>query len=113
MSRDDATLVDIESAPRLIIEFTQGMDEPAFLRDVKTQSAVLHQLMVIGEAVKRLTPQFHDAHPAVPWRLVARMRDRLIHGYDSVDLSQVGRTVQGDVPRLRSQIRPLLPREES
>ena len=46
--RDDATLLDLERAARLIIEFTRGLDAEVFLDDVKTQSAVLHQLLVLG-----------------------------------------------------------------
>jgi hypothetical protein len=52
MSRDEATLLDIARSARLIIEFTHGIDVEDFLDDVKTQSAVLHQLLVPGEAVK-------------------------------------------------------------
>ena len=44
MSRDETTLLDIAQAARLILAFKQGMDKDAFLRDLKTQSAILHQL---------------------------------------------------------------------
>ena len=100
MSRDEATLLDIEQAARLIIEFTRGLDAEVFLDDVKTQSAVLHQLLVLGEAVKRLSPEFRGRHPGVPWALIAGMRDNLIHEYDTVDLDEVWSTAQRDVPRL-------------
>jgi uncharacterized protein with HEPN domain len=112
MSRDDASILDIARAARLIVQFKQGMDEAAFLTDVKTQSAILHQFMVIGEAVKRLSPTLRDNHPSVPWRLIAGMRDKLIHGYDSVDLGEVWRTAERDIPDLLSAIEPLLPSEE-
>jgi uncharacterized protein with HEPN domain len=112
MSRDDASILDIARAARLIVQFKQGMDEAAFLTDVKTQSAILHQFMVIGEAVKRLSLTLRDNHPSVPWRLIAGMRDKLIHGYDSVDLGEVWRTAERDIPDLLSAIEPLLPSEE-
>ena len=51
MQRDDATLLDIATAARLVLEFTEGMNKADFLDDIKTQSSVLHQLMVLGEAV--------------------------------------------------------------
>jgi uncharacterized protein with HEPN domain len=51
MARDKATLLDIARAAQLILEFKQGIDKAAFLQDFKTQSTVLHQLMVMGEAV--------------------------------------------------------------
>jgi uncharacterized protein with HEPN domain len=109
MSRDEATLIDIAHSLRLIIEFTGEMGESTFLDDVKTQSAVLHQLLVLGEAVKRLSRKFRERHPEIPWALIAGMRDNLIHEYDSVDLEEVWSTAERDVPRLLASIEPLLP----
>lgn len=112
MERDKATLLDVARAARLVLEFKAGMDKAAFFEDVKTQSAVLHQLMVIGEAVKRLSREFRSRYPQMPWSLIAGMRDKLIHGYGIVDLEEVWRTAEIDVLDLLSQIEPLLPDQE-
>ena len=56
MPRDDTHLLDILKAARLAIEFKGSAEKVGFLEDAKTQSAVLHQLLIIGEAVKRLSP---------------------------------------------------------
>jgi len=53
MQRDEVVLQDIRNAARLVVQFVEGFDKPAFLNDWKTQSAVLYQLTLIGEAVKR------------------------------------------------------------
>jgi uncharacterized protein with HEPN domain len=66
MSRDNATLLDMANAARLIQTFIQGMAKETFLGDLKTQSAVLHQVPVIGEAVKRLSQAFRGRHPIFP-----------------------------------------------
>jgi uncharacterized protein with HEPN domain len=50
----------------LIQTFIQDMTKEAFLVDLKTQSAVLHQITVIGEAVKRLSQAFRERHPILP-----------------------------------------------
>ena len=110
MPRDDATLLDIAHAARLIHTFIQGMTQEAFLSDLKTQSAVLHQVTVIGEAVKRLSQAFRDRHPILPWSLMAGMRDQLIHAYDTVDLDEVWKTATRDVPEVLIKLEPLLPR---
>ena len=110
MHRDETTLLDIVSAARLVLAFTRSMTKDAFFGDVKTQSAVLHQLMIIGEAVKRLSSEFRAQHPGVPWSLIAGMRDQLIHAYDAVDLEEVWKTATVDVPDLLAQIEPLLPK---
>jgi uncharacterized protein with HEPN domain len=110
MHRNETTLLDIVSAARLVLAFTRSMTKDAFFGDVKTQSAVLHQLMIIGEAVKRLSSEFRAQHPGVPWSLIAGMRNHLIHAYDAVDLEEVWKTATVDVPDLLAQIEPLLPK---
>ena len=109
MPRDDAHLLDILKAARLAIEFKGPADKAEFLRDPKTQSAVLHQLLIIGEAVKRMSPEFRAAHPEVPWKVIAGTRDKLIHFYEGVDLEEVWKMVTADLPQLIRQIEPLAP----
>ncbi|NOX56964.1 MAG: DUF86 domain-containing protein [Planctomycetes bacterium] len=113
MAKDEVTLLDIAKAARLVIDFTRGMDRERFLNDVKTQSAVLYQLLVIGEAVKRLSRDFRDKQADIPWTLIAGMRDHLIHGYDVVDWNEVWKTALCDVPELLTRITPLLPPKSS
>jgi uncharacterized protein with HEPN domain len=111
MPRDEATLLDLAKAARAVLGFVQGFTREAFLSDLKTQSAVLYQLIVVGEAVKRLSLEFRAQHPRTPWSLVAGMRDHLIHGYNAVDWQEVWKTVTADVPELLSQIEPWLPKD--
>ena len=108
-SRDAGTLLDILIAGRRLREFVAGMNIHAFLRDAKTQSAVIHQILVIGEATKRLTAGFRQEHPGIPWLDIGDMRNRLIHGYDDVDLDVVWDTATIHVPRLLADIEPLIP----
>lgn len=112
MQHDDAYLLDIYNACVKIIQFTDGYSLESFERDTKTQSAVLHQLLVLGEAVKRLSEDFRDRHSLVNWSLIAGMRDRIIHGYDVVDLKVVWNTVEKDIPNLMQKIEPLLSEKE-
>jgi len=111
MLRDPAILLDIVLACRRILTFIDGIDRDGFLHDEKTQSAVLHQLLVIGEATKRLSDSFRATHAGVPWREIAGMRDRLVHHYDAVDLDEVWRTVIADLPGLLQELGPLVPEE--
>jgi uncharacterized protein with HEPN domain len=113
MQRDEPTLLDIAKAACSVQTFIQGLDKETFLKDYKTQSAVLYQIVVIGEAVKRLSHEFREHHQEIPWALIAGMRDHLIHGYDVVDWDEVWKTATSDVPDLLIKMEPLLPRESS
>lgn len=113
MQRDETTLVDIARAARAVVSFVHGMQQQAFSRDLKTQSAVLYQLLVIGEAVKRLSSDFRERHSEIPWGPMAGMRDHLIHGYDLVDWDEVWRTATRDVPDLLTRLAPLLPAQRA
>jgi len=73
-----------------------------FSANWKTQSAILHQLLILGEATKRLTMEFRVGHPQIPWRKFAGLRDRVIHRYDDVSLEEVWRTVERDIPHLNA-----------
>ena len=108
---DSAILLDIAYAARLVAKFLSGKDKTAFLSDELTQSAVLHQILVLGEAAKRLSPEFRIRYPDVPWSNMAGMRDKLIHAYEAVDYDEVWRTATKDIPELLAWVTPHLPDE--
>jgi uncharacterized protein with HEPN domain len=110
-SRDRASLLDISRAAHKVLQYKQGMNKAAFLSDDKTQSAIVFQLLIIGEAVKRLSPELRTQHPEIPWSLIARMRDNLIHRYDDIDLDEVWKTSNEDIPTLLASLESLQPEE--
>ena len=80
------------------------------MADRKTQSAVIRQLEIIGEAVKNLSTDLTAGEATVPWRQIAGTRDRLIHAYFSVDLDSVWSMVEQDLPTLRDDVIRILGR---
>jgi len=112
MWRDEATLLDIAQAARRIVSFVRGVDEASFAANAEKHWAVVAQLLVIGEAVTRLSPEFRSSHPEIEWTKISGMRNRLIHGYDKIRWDLVWRTATEAVPQLLEQIEPLLPAEE-
>ena len=68
-------------------------------------SAVIFQISILGEAVKRLSVEFQSRHPEIAWRKIAGTRDRLIHGYDDIDSEELWNTALRDVPKLVVQLR--------
>ena len=65
-------------------------------------------LEIIGEATKRLPLDVRERYPEVPWRGMAGMRDRIIHGYDMVDLQIVWDVVKRDIPQIQPQLQQIL-----
>ena len=79
----------------------------------ETRYAIVRCVEVIGEATRRLGPQFEKQHPGVPWRLITGMRNRLIHGYDGIDLDLLWETVTKDIPQLLLMVEAILRAEQS
>ncbi len=88
------------------------MTEAEFYDNERTQLAILYEITIIGEVVKRLSKEFRDIHSEVEWRQIARMRDQLVHDYDEVRLSLIWEVVKTSIPELSAYIVPLLPERE-
>jgi uncharacterized protein with HEPN domain len=90
-----------------VAEYTAGLDEAGFLSNALVQDAVIRNIEVMGEAarnVERHHPEFAKLHPSIPWKDVYAMRNRVSHGYFSVDLEIVWQAIQRDIPALGEQL---------
>ncbi|MEE8435583.1 MAG: DUF86 domain-containing protein [bacterium] len=90
-----------------IVSYTQEGRE-AFFQDTKTQDAVVRNFEIIGEAAKRVGQGIRSRAPAIPWTQVAGFRDVLIHQYEGVDLEEVWKRVDQDLPPLKKALEALL-----
>ena len=109
IERDRLFLGHVLEAIAAIEDFTTE-GRAHFMADLKTQSAVVRQIEIIGEAVKQLSAALTTAHPDVPWRQIAGARDRLIHAYFKVDLDAVWSMVGQDLAPLREAAQRILAR---
>ncbi len=87
---------------------TEGMDYQAFEADERTYLAVMRCLEIIGEAAKKIPAGFRNRHPEIPWAEAAGIRDVLIHDYLGVNLEVVWKTIQKDLPPVRTALATLL-----
>lgn len=108
MQRDESFLLDIFNAAKTARQFCDKLNKQKFFDNTLVQSGVLHQLIIMGEAVKLLSAQFRKSHSQIPWKLIAGMRDRITHGYFEIDLNEVWNTVEKDLPVLIEYIKPLI-----
>jgi uncharacterized protein with HEPN domain len=113
MWKDEAWLLDMLNACRRIQRHAQGLDEAAFLGDDLRQDAIVRQLTVLGEAAKRVSPEYRAAHPEIPWQQIAGFRDVIVHQYERVDLPRVWHVVRDELPRLATRLATLVPPESS
>ena len=108
MSRDSASLLDMVNAAKRILKFAEGLDKSTLATNEEKQSTILYQVIVIGEATKRLSLEFRTQHPEIPWKDIARMRDILAHQYDRINLNSLSNVIQTDIPELLELLEPLL-----
>lgn len=101
-------LKDIENSVRKILNYTENIDFETFLSDEKTIDAVERNFEIIGEAVKSLTDDFKNTYPAIPFRQIAGMRDKIIHDYFGVDYEIVWKTIKSKLPEFKSNIEKII-----
>ena len=83
-------------------------DEASFRQNRVVQLAVVRLLEIVGEAAARTPGAVKDQYPLIPWRQISGMRNRLIHGYDAVDLDIVWSVLSNDLPGLVAQLDAIL-----
>lgn len=111
--RDLDYLGDILEAMQRIIAYTGGFSYERFIGDRRTQDAVLRNIEVIGEAAKRLSTSLKKQHPAIPWKDMAGMRDRVIHHYFGINYDIVWTVASGEIPKLAPGMTAILEKLKS
>jgi uncharacterized protein with HEPN domain len=108
MIGDRVRLEHILDAANKIEDFVRGMKLEDFISDAKTQSAVIHQLQIIGEAAKRVSESIKNRHPEVDWKTFAEVRNMLTHEYFRASPEDVWKTAIEDVPELKERVEGIL-----
>jgi uncharacterized protein with HEPN domain len=101
--RDHDYLLDIIEYCRHLVELPKGRTINDFMADWDFQAAAYHGIFMIGEIVKRLSPETKAQYP-MEWSSIIRMRDLLAHRYDEVDYGIVWDTLIVHVPDLLEKL---------
>jgi uncharacterized protein with HEPN domain len=106
--RDEKVFIqDIWECIQKIERYTKNISERQFELNNEKQDAVIRRLEIIGEAVKKLSPDFRKKYPDIPWKKIAGMRDLVIHEYFGVSIGLIWLVATSDIPKLKKEIRKI------
>lgn len=105
-------LDDLEEYISRVKETVKGVSEEKFSQSTLVQDALLRQIEVIGEVVKRIPDDYKKKYPKVPWRQIAGARDKITHDYDGIDWSTVWEIAQKDILELEENVKKMLEEEK-
>ena len=106
--KDSVYLRHILDSCQAIESYTFAIGESDFFSNQMRQDAVLRQIGIVGEAVKKISVETRNAYPEIRWRDVAGMRDKIIHDYFEVDLKIVWLTATQDIPAIKERLAKVL-----
>jgi len=109
MRSDETLLLDILIASRKIKSFLEGFTRQKFETHIMAQSAVTHEIQIIGEAVKLLSAETKTKYSDIQWHKASGMRNRIVHKYFDVDLDIIWDTAQNDIIPLIEKLEKILP----
>ncbi|MCL5949463.1 MAG: DUF86 domain-containing protein [Candidatus Bathyarchaeota archaeon] len=114
MKKRDATdyLKDILNSIDEVETFIDDLTYDEFISDRKTLNAVVRSIEVIGEAAKNIPPSLRAKHKELPWKEMAGMRDKLIHGYFGIDTETIYKAAKTNIPQLKAPIQKMLKEQE-
>lgn len=107
MKDDRLYLLHVRDACTRILDYCRS-GEAHFRTETMIQDAIIRNFQIIGEAVKKVSPELKERTPQLHWRAIAGMRDKLVHGYFDVDLQVVWESATLSVPALLPQIIELI-----
>ena len=101
-------LDDMIEAIEKIQKYTEGLNFDQFRKDDKTIDAVIKNFATIGEAAKHIPPSIRKKYPAIPWKEMTGMRDKLIHEYFGIKYDVVWETIIKRLPHVKPLIEKVL-----
>jgi uncharacterized protein with HEPN domain len=108
MRHDKAYLQDIIESMNAAVNYLGPYSCAQLAADGRTLDAIIRRIGIIGEATKRLSNELRQRNPHVPWREMAGMRDRVVHGYDRVDIAHVYNATKERMTALLPELSRLL-----
>jgi uncharacterized protein with HEPN domain len=108
LERDRRSLEDMLSGARKVMAYAGGTTRDTLPAVPMRLDAVLYEIVVVGEAARRLSETIRSAHPEIPWRDIIGMRSVITHGYDQIDNEELWQVIHRDLPELVRRIQAIL-----
>jgi uncharacterized protein with HEPN domain len=108
MLRDKQALMDISIAIQQTLLYAREIDRNNLQENDEKQAAILYRLIIIGEATKRLSNEFREQYPMIPWRQMAGLRDVVIHDYDELDFDILWNVIHISLPDILPEVQAIL-----
>lgn len=110
--RDEVYLAHMRDFARTAGEISRDKNRAHLDTDKILRYALLHVVTILGEAASKLSTRIREANSDIPWGSIIGTRNRLIHGYDVVDLDMLWETVEKDIPQLLLRLIAILEKPE-
>ena len=94
---------------REAVAMIKGKERLDLDRDRMLELSLVRLVEIIGEAAARVRPESREKYPSIPWLQIVGIRNRLVHGYDAVDLDILWNTIIDDLPPLIAELEKILP----
>ena len=96
-----------------IEKITNGLTKEEYLNNEDYREIICFHILQIGELVKHLSADFVKENKTIPWKKIAGMRDKVAHGYGTIDIEEVWKVAHNDVPVLNEYCKQILTSQEN
>lgn len=107
-SKDQIRLRHMLDAARQALAFSEGKQRDDLDDDILLVYGIVKAVEIVGEAAARISKEYQATQSQIPWSGIIAMRHILIHDYASIDLDEVWKTLQNDLPALIAELVPLI-----
>ena len=104
---DEIIVLKLIGYAEQILEFVKGLDFEGFSNDTKTLSASVFNLSQMGELVGKFSDAFLEQNSQIPWRKINGLRNRIVHGYDDIQLTMVWQVIDEYLPQLIKDLKEI------
>jgi len=108
LKQDEVFVRHILDETNFLIDKSKGLEYESLIKDEILKRAFVRSLEIVGEATKNISLEFREKHPAIEWRELTGLRDKLIHRYFGVKWEIVWDVVESKIPQIKQKFEDIL-----